>query len=236
MIPDAQNTEFGNIPQSSESLRSVPQGSEAFGNVPHPSAPFRNIPNASETFRTAKVAERKENHVLTVRETARLFEAAGVARTERSIINWCWPNKGGISRLDAYLDPNEGRYFITPQSVDAAIKEELAKAAKHAEASETHGDVPNRPERHRDGRSMDSDVEDLRFKLRESEISSRMKDQYIARVEQQNEKLINQLVDFSHTIGQLENQVRQLEPPKAQSEEAKRVHVVSEPHRPSEIE
>ena len=71
--------------------------------------------------------KRRENHTLTVREVARLFEAAGVSRTERSITNWCQPNKTGIARLDAYLDPNERKYFITPESVEAAIQEELAR-------------------------------------------------------------------------------------------------------------
>jgi hypothetical protein len=43
---------------------------------------------------------------MTVRETARLFETAGVARSERSIVNWCQKNRQGIARLDAYYDPN----------------------------------------------------------------------------------------------------------------------------------
>jgi hypothetical protein len=47
------------------------------------------------------IAERKENHTLTVRETARMFDSAGAARTERSIINWCQPNRQGITRADS---------------------------------------------------------------------------------------------------------------------------------------
>jgi hypothetical protein len=68
-----------------------------------------------------------------------MFEAAGMARTERSIINWCQPNRQGISRLDSYYDPNERRYYITPQSVETAIQEEKAKAAKNNEPSEPVG-------------------------------------------------------------------------------------------------
>jgi hypothetical protein len=59
-----------------------------------------------------------------------MFEDAGVARTERSITNWCQLNAQGIARLDAYYDPNERKYFITPQSVELAIAEEKAKAAR----------------------------------------------------------------------------------------------------------
>lgn len=48
--------------------------------------------NDAEAFGTVpQTAERKETHTLTVRETARMFEAAGAARTERSIINWGQP-------------------------------------------------------------------------------------------------------------------------------------------------
>ena len=77
-----------------------------------------------------QVAERRENHTLTVREMARMFEAAGVARTERSIVNWCQPNRQGIVRLDSYFDPNERKYYITPQSVEAVIQEEIQRASK----------------------------------------------------------------------------------------------------------
>ena len=102
--------------------------SETFRTVPKDSEEFRKVPNGSESFGAMRnTSEARENHTLTVREVARLFEAAGVSRTERSITNWCQPNKTGIARLDAYLDPNERKYFITPESVEAAIQEELAR-------------------------------------------------------------------------------------------------------------
>src|SRR5688500_6478008 len=89
---------FGNIQNTSETFRTVPNNSESFGTLPH----------VSEAFRTT----RKESHTITVREAARMFEAAGVARTERSIVNWCRENATGIARLDAYFEPNERRYYI----------------------------------------------------------------------------------------------------------------------------
>ncbi|HWX21513.1 MAG TPA: hypothetical protein VN578_16550 [Candidatus Binatia bacterium] len=76
-----------------------------------------------------------------MREVARMFEAAGVARTERSITNWCQPNKSGMARLDSYFDPNERKYYISPQSVDLAIAEEKAKAVKNQAPDETVGTV-----------------------------------------------------------------------------------------------
>jgi hypothetical protein len=121
--------------------------SEPFRNVPKASEPLGTLPNAAEGFGTLpKVSERKESHTLTVREVARMFESAGVARTERSIINWCQPNKLGIPRLDAYFDPNERRYFISAQSVELAVKEEQAKAAKSVGDSGPVGSIPKNSE------------------------------------------------------------------------------------------
>ena len=91
----------GHAPEKTEVMPDVPQTSEEFRTVPQDAEEFGKIP---------QVAERKENHTLTVRETARTFEAAGVARTDRSIINWCQPNRQGITRLDCYFDPNERKY------------------------------------------------------------------------------------------------------------------------------
>ena len=106
---------------SSEAFRTIPNDSEEFGNIPKGSERFRNVRNDSDP---------RQTHTLTVREVARLFEAAGVARTERSITNWCQPNKTGIARLDAYLDPNERKYFISRESVEVAIQEEQAREKK----------------------------------------------------------------------------------------------------------
>ena len=102
----------------SDDFGSVPQGSETFGTISNDSEPFRTIRNP---------AEKTESHTLTVREVARLFEHAGVSRTERSIINWCRANRQGVARLDAFCDENERRYYITAQSVTRAIEEERAK-------------------------------------------------------------------------------------------------------------
>src|SRR6202043_2905327 len=106
---------------------------------------FGTVRNGSEDGGNEKLAdraERKENHTLTVREAARLFESAGVARTERSITNWCQPNRTGVARLDAYYDPNERKYYISPQSVELAIAEEKAKAAKVNEPTEPFRTLP----------------------------------------------------------------------------------------------
>jgi hypothetical protein len=75
----------GPVPQDSAEFGDVRKDSATFGNVPHDAASYGKVPHDSESFRTIpQAAERKENHTLTVREAARLFETAGVARSERN--------------------------------------------------------------------------------------------------------------------------------------------------------
>jgi hypothetical protein len=126
-MPDDVNTND----QSSE----INDASADFGTIPNDSEPFGKLPNSSE---------RKENHILTVHSTARKFEDAGVPRTERSITNWCQPDKNNVSRLDCCFDPNERKYYITPQSVERAIEEEKSKSksGELPHASEIFGTVP----------------------------------------------------------------------------------------------
>ena len=218
--------EFGNVRNSAENFRIVPNASAAVGSVPNSSEPFRTVPNDAESFGTfRKIAERKENHTLTVRDVARMFEAAGVARTERSILNWCQPNRTGIARLDSYFDPNERKYYISPQSAELAIAEEKAKAAKNNDAemfgtvpqnTETFRTIPNRPET--TGRSFPNDAEsrevkELEFKIRDLEINNRAKDMMIEGMQKERDKFIEQMMSANRKVGELETKLLQLEPP-----------------------
>ena len=199
----------GNVPDDSESFRIVPHPSESFGTVPKDSEPFRTIP---------KLSERKENHTLTVREAARMFEAAGVARTERSIVNWCQQNKMGVPRIDSYFDPNERKYYLNHESVERAIQEEIQKAAKANEPSEPFGTVPKAPEPQKPAPerfgSDKENVEELKKEIMDLKITNRAKDIYIERLQSDHEGLINQLVQSSHKVGELETRLLQLEGPK----------------------
>lgn len=121
---DANTSSAGNVPQDAADNGNVPQPAADFGTMPQTTASFGMMQHHSE---------KSENHTITVREAARHFESAGVARIERSIVNWCQPNKQGVTRLDCYFDPNERKYYITPQSIERAIQEEKAKIARHGE-------------------------------------------------------------------------------------------------------
>jgi len=195
-----------NIPHLSAELGSLPNVAEHFRTVQNDSEAYRNVPHNSE---------RNENHTLTVREVARMFEAAGVSRTERSIVNWCQPNRSGIARLDAYFDPNERRYFISPQSVEQAIAEEKAKATKSADQPELTGSVPHTAEtrEQKKGSSSDDDtrIRELERENLDLKITNRAKDMEIERTQKERERFFDQLLTASHKVGALESQLLQIE-------------------------
>ena len=194
---------------------SIPKNAETSTYVPQASAEFRTVPKLTEEFgKVPQVAERKENHTLTVRETARMFESAGVARTERSVINWCQPNRQGITRLDSYYDPNERKYYITPQSVESAIQEEIQRANKStdAPASEVFGSPVahvkhSKPEvNSRDERK----IQELEREIRDLKITNRAKDMFIEQLKDERGGFIEKLLTASRRLGGLENRLLQL--------------------------
>lgn len=204
------------MPNGSEPFRTVPQNSEPFGKVPHATESFSNLPNTSE---------RTDNHTLTVREVARMFEAGGVARTERSIVNWCQSNPQGLARLDAFFDTNDRRWFITPQSVESAIAEEQAKATRHTTEDPGNG-VPKCSESQPDffplsgaSKSDPSGDRTLYQEITDLKILNGGKDFLIEQIRTEREGLIDKLVQYSRQVGQLETELRQLGGPRKSSAE-----------------
>jgi hypothetical protein len=219
MSPE-QNTPPPQEPQPTELFGSLPNASEGFRKVPNSSETFRSVPNHSEAFRNVRNdSERKEYCTLTVREAARLFESAGVARTERSIINWCQPNKMGVARLDNYFDPNERKYFISPQSVELAIQEEKAKAAKTNEPAEPSPAVRKASEPIQDGARVEEEgrekrVAELRREVFDLKILNSGKDQLIGHLQRERDKFFDQLLSASRKVGELETKLLQVGEPR----------------------
>ena len=197
----------------------VPQNAETTSEVPQASAEFRKVPKDAEEFgKIPQIAERKESHTLTVRETARMFETAGVARTERSIINWCQRNRQGITRLDSYYDPNERKYYITPQSVEAVIQEEFQRAHKTTDAPDAeafgssvahvkHPRTSATPADERKLRELEREILDLK-------ITNRGKDMFIEQLKNERSDFFEKLLSANRMVGQLETKLNQLGGPK----------------------
>jgi hypothetical protein len=221
-LPASMSEDQNKTSLPSEDFRNMRNDSEAFGKVPNGSETFRTVRNDAEQFRSIpKSSERTENHSLTVREAARIFETAGVARTERSIINWCQPNRQGIPRLDSYFDPNERKYYLTPQSVDRVIQEEIQRTKKTPEipASESFGRVPNGTEKpQKSSTASEPDNEQIKELERENldlKIANRAKDYHIEQMEKERTGFFDQLLVASRKVGELETKLLQLEGPKA---------------------
>ena len=229
--------------QNSAKATSAPQRSEDFGPVPQDSERFGAVPKASEAFRTPpQYSERKDNHTVTVREAARMFEAAGVARTERSIVNWCQPNKLGVPRLDCYFDPNEGKYYITPESIQLAISEEMAKARRvdgtsgnassNRPGSQAEGQMPTQGGgQDTSGRGNSEDLRTLKQEILDLKITNKGKDYFIEQLQKERESFnrerqeyVEKLMNFNRQVGELEAKVFQLEQPSE-----RRLHVHSVP-------
>ena len=214
------------MPMENESKRlqelpgSIPVKTETSADVPQASADFRTVPNPPEEFgKVPQVAEGRENHTLTVRETARMFEAASVARTERTIINWCQPNRQGIARLDSYYDPNERKYYIKPQSVETVIQEEIQRSKKTNEVpvSEAFGSYVE-PVKH--GQKMataktgdERKVQELERENLDLKIANRGKDYLIDQMQKERTGFFDQLLTANRKMGELETKLLQLKSP-----------------------
>jgi hypothetical protein len=195
-------------------------GSPAFGNLPNA--------NSESGGKFSRPTQRKDSHTISVRDAAKMFEAAGVARTERSIINWCWPNRQGLARLDSYFDPNDRKYFITQQSIELAIKEELSKSQPQESTAFPNGQekVPQPSENPQSASAQDStapanEVAELEKQIFDLSITNRAKDMFIERLQDERKAFaderqtyIDQLVSNSRQLGELKIRLFQLEGPR----------------------
>jgi len=188
-----------------------------FGSIPNPSETFGTIPHAAEDFRIIQNgAERTDQHTLTVREVARMFEQAGVARTERSMINWCQPNRQGVARVDAFFDTNERKYFITEQSVILAVGEKQAKSTSTGSVPPIENELPKHSAPHEQTEAEPDELKSLRMQMRDLEITNRTKDYIIERLEkdrdfygEERQHYIEKLLSFSRKVGEIETQLLQ---------------------------
>ena len=124
--------------------------------------------------------------------------------------------------LDSYFDPNERKYFITAQSVEQAIAEEKARAAKNNEPSEPVGSLRKDAEGLKGGSVPDDDrVKELERENLDLKITNRGKDFFIEQLQKERNGIIDQLLSTNRKVGELETKLLQIEPTKrSQTEEA----------------
>jgi hypothetical protein len=151
-----------------------------------------------------------------------MFETAGVARTERSIVNWCRSSQG-LPRLHNYFDTNERKYYINPASVDLAIAEEKAKGAKNNPHSEPVGSLPKQPEmpEHQVNTGSEENslmVIELRKKMHDLQLVTRVKDGIIEHLQEECDNFLDKLLEAKHKVGVLETKLLQISAPSQNSD------------------
>jgi predicted RNase H-like nuclease (RuvC/YqgF family) len=133
----------------------------------------------------------------------------------------------GVARLDYYFDPNERKYFISPQSIEAAIQEERAKALKGIGPATAEGSLPKDSEtlRNVDKSGSHDEVErvrELEKEVLDLKITNRGKDYFIEQLQKERDSFgkerqeyVEKLMSFNRKVGELETKLLQLESPKS---------------------
>ena len=153
-------------------------------------------------------------HLLSSSEAVNRFNKAGLPRSQRSIERYC--NDG---KLDCIKDPDEGRHYITPESVDRLIRylREIQMRHQASLSSET----VNRDSKHGmqsgvdETRSEAQGVGDTTLRARTERLQREMdfKDMYIEKLEEEREKDKERLVRLAQEVGELSSEVRLLSAP-----------------------
>ena len=179
----------------------------------------RHSPTAAERVRPYPTlsAGRREDHTMTSTEVVKLFEQTNLPRSQRSIERYCTAGK-----LDCFFDEDEQRYYVTQASAERLIGQLQEIQARHANAtfvgpSQTAGarvrqdPAPVTDERPEHSTKM-KELEDKVFNL---EIDRRAKEQVINQLKDQikvdRQEFVQQLVEHSRRVGQLETKLLQLE-------------------------
>jgi hypothetical protein len=132
----------------------------------------------------------------------------------------------GVTRLANYFDPNERKYFISPQSVDLLIQEEKAKAERTDDTftSASVGTVQKDSETTWDHGNKASKAESnlipkLQNEVLDLKILNSGKDFLIKQLQQERDGFFGQLLDASRKVGELETRLLQLEGPRGVTRE-----------------
>jgi hypothetical protein len=169
---------------------------------------------------------------LSVEAASRLFAAAGVPRSTRSIQRYC--KRSILDAIAIDTDANE-KYLIDPESVERRITElkqiyqtSPAGPLNDTTSRDTSGhNATGRDESRRDTTSRDTEgnvsapekreleakIAELKNENEELKFDSRVNRELARYVQQQNRDLITTIGDQSRAIGRLETELRMIEAP-----------------------
>ena len=121
--------------------------------------------------------------------------------------------------MDNYYDPNERKYYITPQSIEAVIQEEIQRTKKtQVPDSEPFGSsvahVKHLLTPAMQKAADERKVQEMEREIMDLKIANRGKDYLIDQLKGERMGFFNQLLSANRTVGQLETKLHQLEEPK----------------------
>jgi len=155
----------------------------------------------------------EKQHILTTNEVLDLFEAAGLSRSQRSIERYC-----GEGKLDCIKDPDEGRHYITPESVDRLINHLKEIAARH-EQPKDNPTVSNPHQKSRESETNSAPEDNAQYSEESASLRARterlqheiaFKDLYIEKLEEEREKDKDRLVNLGQQVGKLGIELKML--------------------------
>ena len=170
----------------------------------------------------------RDKYTMTTGEVRAIFFRDGLFRAPRSIERYCKEEK-----LDCFLDPDEKRYYVRPESVGTLISHIKEVNARQqaptpfatfvgtANTPPTPVPSPNAPPVGESGGESEN-VEKLQNQIVTLKIGDKAKDQIIAHLTSQitgdRKEFISALVQHTRRVGELEQKLLQLEGPKKAQE------------------
>lgn len=174
---------------------------------------------------------RGEKHTLTSREALQIFEQSGLLRSQRSIERYCKDEK-----LDCFFDSDEQRYYVTEESVERLIGHIQEIQSRHEPVKIKISEPTTSPDHVRQGPTGSDDIEKeqenkasekvveleqkvaaLTKQLDDKNILLQAKDYFVERFKEERQVFqterkgyVNQLIQSSRLIGQLETKVQNL--------------------------
>jgi len=117
---------------------------------------------------------------------------------------------------DSFFDENEGRYYITQQSVNRAVEEERARHTASSNQQPPEKELPHDAKAsypqpaeasHRRYAESSEQMKELERQNRDLEIATRAKDYYLEQLQKERAQHVEQLVGMSRYVGELETQL-----------------------------
>jgi hypothetical protein len=220
-----QFSQYQQLPTAADGTQ--PPATAVSGSEPLPSDGIRSRPQPTARIRTV-------DHIVTAEEVVALLRKAGVPRSIRRVTEYC--QRGD---LDAFRDPDERRWYVTPASVTELITHFQELRSRHTTTADirtvppltaANGTPPpatagdgnlRKPTAGSDPLARTTDlpsnaaekIKQLEDEVTGLKISNQAKDIVIGQLKEERTSFIQLLQKRAFTIGRLKTKLLQLQAP-----------------------